>query len=423
MKEQTHVLLGRLCQQLTPFGKTSIIVFLLALTIGIPSYQFIMNPYRIMKRAFSSMSIEKLHKAIERGADVNAFIDDLRPIVLAFEKGRTDFMEVLAGAGANVNISDTNNVSFAGQVAQKGDSTALRILGEHDADFHAKADFFGCNVLTHILSQKKYHLLPIAMQYTERNRMDYNGGRTPLHYADFIDSKTLAYLVADGENPNARDSTGNTPLHTVTQVDAAYNLHQIGADINAVNNCSVPAIFYQVGNGHGRVYQYLISNGASTNLIDDYGQTILTYAMMTENELLHRQVAANYCESYPEQCATARKKLQSTGIKALATLVYTHTAHRAIMSRLATSQAAKSAVKRGLLKGGLLKLGFRAIPFIGWASTIYDAAKLAEVLAEQDKQIKAHKAEAERLAAERKEAQVLLRKEFLHCNSYQESSM
>ncbi len=367
-----------------------------------------------MKRAFTTLDIGKLKKAIDKGVDVNTFVEHTRPVVLAFQKGRHDFMEVLATAGANLDLYNSDGFSFAGEVAQKGDSTALEILGKYGADFHLKADTIGHNLPTYFAATGNLPFLEIVMKYTKRNVKDHNGGKTPTHYAP--DRKTLQYLIQQGEDVNAPDSIGNTPMHNVSTLQAAVALHEAGAEINAVNDCLVPAIFYQVGNGNGRVYQYLLKQGAIVDTVDDYGQSILTYAMMTENELLHRKVVDNYCEFYPEKCEQAKKRLKSAGIKALATVVYTKTAHKAIMSRIAAKQAAKGAVRRAILRRAGGKIFFRLIPIIGGALTIYDLAKIAEATAEYDKAIREHRAEADRLAAQRREAQQLLREQFLTCN-------
>lgn len=396
--------------RLTFFGRISVLTLIFILFIGIPTYKFVMNPYRIMKRAFTTMNIDQLNRAIERGADVNRAIKNVYPIILSLRSGNYDFVEALAQAGANLNLTH-KGISLAGQVAATGDSLSLAILGKYGADFHAKADSLGRNVLTGILVSGKQNLLPVALKYTERNRLDATG-KPPLHYVDFLDSTTLHFLVHHGEDINAPDHLGNSPLHTAKSLVAAQNLHRLGADINATNNCGVPAIFYQVGNGNGRVYHYMLQNGAQVNTTDDYGQSILTYAMMTSNELLHRQVADNYCEYYPANCAKAQKHLKNAGIKALATVIYTKTAQRAILGRIAASQAAKVAVRRSIMKG-VVK---RVIPLIGGILTAIDLLKVVDAVAEYDRQIKEHRAEAERLKHEREEAQEILREQFLNCN-------
>ena len=299
---------------------------------------------------------------------------------------------------------------------RQGDQKALEILGRHGARFDKAADTLGRNVLTHIVAEGKTELLPTAMKYTKRNALDPSG-RSPLHYADYAADTVITTLITAGENPDIGDTLGNTPMHLISSVRAAKALHEAGADINATNRCGVPALFYQVGNGNGRMYQFLTNAGAKMDTTDHYGQSILTYALMSSNELLHRQVSDNYCEFFPQKCEYMQQKLKSSAVKAITTVLYTKTLHKAALRRLAATEAAKGAMKRSLLRGGLKRGFLRIVPLVGWAMTAYDVVKLGEAMAKYDESIRRHREEANRLREERKIAQRLLREEYLYCAS------
>ncbi|MEL7003056.1 MAG: hypothetical protein AAFN93_10020, partial [Bacteroidota bacterium] len=168
--------------KLTVFGKGTLISLAFILFVGIPVYRYVMNPYRVMTQAFKHLDIGKLEWAIAHGVDVNAPIDQLKPIVLAANKGGHNFMEALAKAGAELDVTDHEGITLAGIVSQRKDSTALEILGRYGADFHLKADSLDRNVLTQIVAQGKTNLLPIALKYTKRNALDPNG-KAAFHYA------------------------------------------------------------------------------------------------------------------------------------------------------------------------------------------------------------------------------------------------
>lgn len=395
--------------KLTHIGKGTLISLALILFIGIPTYRYVMNPYRVMTQAFKHLDIDKLEWAIAHGLDMNASVDQVKPIVLAANKGMYNFMEILAAAGAELNLTTPKGVTFAGIIAQRNDSTALEILGRYGADFHQKADTLGRNVLTQIVAQGKSNLLPTALRYTNRNALDPNG-KTALHYADVATVPIMEELVAAGENPNAPDAKGNTPMHTVSSEYAVKHLHRFGGEINGNNPCGVSPLFFQVANGNGRAYQYLLNNGANIDHLDDYGQSILTYAIMTEDEILYRQVATNYCEVFPDKCAETYKHIQNSGIAALATVAYTHTAHRAAMSYL------KRGASKSLLRGGLARLGLRAVPLLGWGITLMELFKGADSYANQRRAEREAEERAEKLRQERIAAQHILREQFLTCS-------
>jgi len=405
--------------RLTTFGKIFPIILVLGIVGGVKVYNFVMSPVRALNQAFEEMNLEKLEWAIEQRVNVDTFVQGVRPVFLAFKKGSHEFMEVLAEAGADINLS-TKYGSFVGYVAQQGDTTALDILGQHGASFYYNADTLGHNVLSYALVNKKTELVPTIMKYTKRNVHDGNG-KTPLHYADHIDNDMIQYLVTAGENPNATDKQGNRPLHTVNSIRTVKVLHEQGADINAVNDCNTPAIFYQVANGNGRTYNYMAQHGALTNQIDGYDQSILTYALMTDNERLHRQVSEDLCKFYPEICTTQQKKLKSSAIKAMTTLVYTKTIHKAAMKRLAAAQAAKAAARNAIIRGVGKRALLKGIPIIGWASAAYDVKELAEATAKHNTIIRQHREEAERLQKEREIAVHQLRDEYMNCYGQKEN--
>lgn len=395
------------------------IILMLFCVSSFKIYQFITSPIQVFKQAMKTMDIEQLQTALEQSIDIsNVIIKGEHPIQIAFKNKRYDFMDELAKAGAKINITYKDSTSFVGTVLKEKDNKALDILGKYGADFHASVDTLGLNALTYASIENMDVVLPTVIKYTDRNRID-NFGFTPLHYSDYLEDKTIKYLIEIGENPNTPNIKGNTPLHIVSNVQKVKLLHNLGANINTVNECGTPPIFYQVGNGNGRIYEYMNKNGGNKNVTDGYGQSILTYALMTENELLHEKASNDFCEYYPKKCESEKKRIKNAGIKALATAAYTATAHKLVLKRIAQRQASRAAggaiAKQGLKK--IVKKGFtRLIPIVGWGLAARDGMKYLAEVEERKKIIEQHKQEAARLAKERKAAQAQLRKEFMNCN-------
>lgn len=111
-------------------------------------------------------------------------------------------------------------------------------------------------------------------------------GNTPLHDAarwDLIDK--VVFLIQRGADASVRNAAGETPLHLAKlDVRVAQFLVAHDADVNAVSksgrrplhDCSV------------QVARYLLSEGAEVNAIDNLGQTALhRAARFAKRELMH----------------------------------------------------------------------------------------------------------------------------------------
>jgi cytohesin len=156
-------------------------------------------------------------------------------------------------------------------------------------------------------------------------------GWSSLHIAALGDHRREAEaLIAQGENVNAQDKFGHTPLFFARSAYMAQVLISAGADVNARRNDegtplhraarsglrSVAKILIQSGANinasqkgstplhtaasHGRwsVAELLISNSADVNAVDSFGQTPLELAESARHqdvaELLKRHNHLNY---------------------------------------------------------------------------------------------------------------------------------
>ncbi|MEG4495174.1 ankyrin repeat domain-containing protein [Microcoleus sp. D3_18_C4] len=191
---------------------------------------------------FFARSPEMAKLLIAKGADVNAKNKyGMTPLHMARSKA---IAKILLAAGAKINIKEDN--------AQNGKSTALL----HNA---AQIGF------KELVQQLIKDGANVAI------RDDYR--RTPLHYA--TTKEVAALLMLD---VNARDKSGNTPLHLAVDrgsQDIAELLIANGARVNVRNENGQTPLYRAIAIGHNEIAALLINNGTDVNNIDGYGTTPL----------------------------------------------------------------------------------------------------------------------------------------------------
>ncbi|MEG4068866.1 ankyrin repeat domain-containing protein [Microcoleus sp. Pol11C2] len=191
---------------------------------------------------FFARSPEMAKLLIAKGADVNAKnTNGLTPLHTARSKA---IAQILLAAGAKINIKEDN--------AQYGKSTALL----HNA---AKIGF------KELVQQLIKDGANVAIRDGYR--------RTPLHFA--TTKEVAALLMLD---VNARDKSGNTPLHLAVErgsQDIAELLIANGARVNVRNENGQTPLYRAIAIGHNEIAALLINNGTDVNNIDGSGTTPL----------------------------------------------------------------------------------------------------------------------------------------------------
>ncbi len=115
-------------------------------------------------------------------------------------------------------------------------------------------------------------------------------GRTPLHLAVKDDWPQIMYLlIKAGADPNARDEKGRTPLHTATQENlprASFDiLFAAGADPNARDNRGQTALHLALQDDHAKIVPILIEAGTDMQIRDCMGRTAQDVASANSKSL------------------------------------------------------------------------------------------------------------------------------------------
>lgn len=129
--------------------------------------------------------------------------------------------------------------------------------------------------------------------------MRFDEGKTPLHIAaEKGDDGFVDYLIANGAQINAKDSSSSTPLHEAVRngkIQSATLLIQSGADVNVRDSAgNTPLHLVMPVNSRRPLFATLLQAGADPNIKDIYGETPLhiTARITMEPDLISSLVNA-----------------------------------------------------------------------------------------------------------------------------------
>ena len=129
--------------------------------------------------------------------------------------------------------------------------------------------------------------------------MRFDDGETPLHFAAGRgDDGFVEYLIENGAQINAKDSSSSTPLHEAVRngrINSANLLIQAGADVNICDSAgNTPLHLVMPEISRRPLFTSLLQAGADPNIKDIYGETPLhiTARITMEPDLIRSLVEA-----------------------------------------------------------------------------------------------------------------------------------
>jgi ankyrin repeat protein len=139
------------------------------------------------------------------------------------------------------------------------------------------------------------------------------------------DIRVLNMLIDLGENIDARDDVGNTPLIAAAATGSVENVDTLlrhGADPNASNNSGDTPLFVAAQNGPSQIVQELLEKGASVNNTNHAGKTALFVAARSGHvtivhELLEHGAKPDMCDRIGETALTSACRFGNTAIAQL----------------------------------------------------------------------------------------------------------
>jgi len=151
---------------------------------------------------------------------------------------------------------------------------------------HYQAEFCKSPAVT---SDDKAKLISDAMAVTTPDLV-YDYSFTPMDYAILADDvPSLEHLVAVGYRLGIRAPFGQTLLHSAVW-DGSANVVAFllanGLDPNSTDNAGVTPIMLAASEGRFDLVKLLLRNGANINARSNDGRTPLSYSMICKNQVL-----------------------------------------------------------------------------------------------------------------------------------------
>lgn len=228
---------------------------------------------------------------IEAGAEVNPRnATNMTPLHVMHPAVTEDIIELLLEHGADLNAEDRMGRTVLNNVTPRLRTGVVELLIEHGADVN-RGDIGGTTPLMRLMQggisqSDKVNLL---LNYEADTRSVDNKGLTVLHY--MAKSGRLAnpeILIKHGADLNARDRSGQTPLHSavtgINNPNVIEALIELGADMNATDNKGNTPLHEGAGMGRVQSVEALINKGADVNVRNREGETPLDVAEKAEHD-------------------------------------------------------------------------------------------------------------------------------------------
>ncbi|EAY09221.1 ankyrin repeat protein, putative [Trichomonas vaginalis G3] len=256
---------------------------------------------------------------LSHGADKDADSDEVTPLYVALINNSFETAEILISNGANVNIWIAGRTAF-NYALYKNAKEIAKLIVLHGADINKK-DNYGSTALHCAAAEfNDKEILEFLISHGADINIKDQYGKTALHYAaaKCNDKEILEFLISHGADINIKDQYGKTALYYAA---AKCNDKEIleflishDEDINMKdeykrivfhhivlynNKASLECFISHVGDNNSKddyireafhygisieIAEFLISQGADINARDNFGKTLLHYAVDHDNQ-------------------------------------------------------------------------------------------------------------------------------------------
>ncbi|MBF2734771.1 MAG: ankyrin repeat domain-containing protein [Betaproteobacteria bacterium AqS2] len=225
--------------------------------------------------------------------------DGTLPLIYYLALEDMEMFNYLVDAGANPNVFDAAGVGPVHIAAKRDDLEMLRRL--RDAGAYLGAPTNQGKTPLHILaaagalSADHIALFRLAAGIDASHRDE--DGLAPLHYAAaHASAEGVLGMLLLGVSPNLQDERGNTPLHYALRYNAdpmvARELLKVKSDPNFPDALGDKPLEIAIlrEEGSWELVGHLLDYGATPNLVDEDGRTLLHQAILAGNSEIGRKL-------------------------------------------------------------------------------------------------------------------------------------
>jgi len=245
------------------------IVILVTLTLSAcesPDWQLLRtldSSWRLSQiRAFDAGTKQKLKRLLDAGANVEASdaLSGMKPLHYAAYAGDVEVCRLLLNKGADVNGRDNGDGTPLDTAAWAGNIAVVECLIAHGADVNAKEQH-GWTPLYAAVCYGHDNVVRLLMANGASIRIATLNKENLLHVAR--NARIAQMLLDKGEDLNATDNQGRTPLHRACTYQGGRRIE---------DQAELVALF--------------IARGANVNAMSENGRTPLDFAIWDRNRRL-----------------------------------------------------------------------------------------------------------------------------------------
>lgn len=230
---------------------------------------------------------------IEHGADANFKDSHGKTPIYYVPARRSDLMDLLIGAGANIDAKRFDGISALMMAVCRGETERVAMFLKHAAEFNDKQPFYPLldrndplSPLQAALWRRHIEVFKVLVQRGADYNAPMRGYGVPiLHYAAFMgDCEAVEILVSAGANVHSKDNWGHTAVHEAIRSNTEASLKTIGilatagGDLEAVSNIGRTPLHEASSHGHANAVRALLNNGAEVDTRTPSGETALHLA-------------------------------------------------------------------------------------------------------------------------------------------------
>lgn len=243
-----------------------------------------LNEHRLpaIASAVKTQSTEAVRLLLDHGADPNSkTLNGTIWFFVAVDKGYLDIVKAFLDSGADVNQQDANGDTALHSAVDSAGPLMVEELLRRGAEVNAKNKFY--QTALHYVRYYKSEscaIVEILLSYgVEVNTRDFHN-RTPLFKAVDVGAPELVKLLLNhGADINLQDTNGQTVLHFALQRWARKCWERNYGLLEELEGGSLRS---------DPIVNILLEHGATINLEDNYGWTVLSLAQALDGLLQYK---------------------------------------------------------------------------------------------------------------------------------------